>query len=274
MEKCHRGRSCVLPFDSIFQNESIGEAVCWLSTPSVTYRVNVLVHRHQPGGTSDTETLPAIVLDRTCMLTVISVSQVRRMVQSSGPQFCAPIKSSSSFCPWPVIFLPLSHMPHVVNCAAWADPPPHISMFLNGHRIDLEEWNQKGLIVRGATLEIQPELFFDTLRTKVKRNENIVLVTCLAKSGLERANRHFIIQHINGNFLNKTDDLMIPKLFALPPDAPATIGLNAGAPQSGCNLTRWPCENTKRLCRLVWATSLPSLLVSERVTRFLIRNPY
>ncbi|KAF7259014.1 hypothetical protein EG68_03441 [Paragonimus skrjabini miyazakii] len=267
MEKCHRARSCVLSFDSIFQNESTGEAVCWLSTPNVTYKVNVLVHKHQPSGTGYTENLPAFALDRTCMLTVISVSQVQRMIQSSRPQFCTSIKSSSSFCPWPVIFLPLSNMPRVVNCAAWADPLPHISMFLNGHRIDPGEWNRKGLIVRGATLEIQPELFFSTLRTKVRRNENIVIITCLARSGLERANRHFIIQHINGDFLNKTDDLMTPKLFPLPLDIPATNELNVGAPQSGCNLTRWPCENTKR----VWPSGLDNQ--STFVARFRTRHP-
>ncbi|KAF8563656.1 hypothetical protein P879_05729 [Paragonimus westermani] len=265
MEKCHH---CVLPFDSIFRNESTGEAVCWLSTPSVTYKVNVVAHRHQPGaGTSDMENLPAIALDRTCMLTVISVSQVQRMIQSSRPQFCTPIKSSSSFCPWPVILLPLSDIPRVVNCAAWADPLPHISVVLNGHQMDLAEWNRKGLIVRGATLEIQPELFFATLRTKVKRNENIVLITCLARNGLERANRHFIIQHIKRDFINKTDDILIPKLFALPPDTPAKIGLNVGASLSGCNLTRWPCENTKR----VWPSGLGNH--STFVARFQTRYP-
>ncbi|KAA3675795.1 uncharacterized protein DEA37_0007941, partial [Paragonimus westermani] len=208
------------------------------------------------------------------------------------------------------------------------------------------------LIVRGATLEIQPELFFGTLRTKVKRNENIVLITCLARNGLERANRHFIIQHITGDFLNKTDDLLsefgltvggtiiptfhgisrhgreirskltvdrlrpdespanrdgtkerrmagdkapdrrrrpptnrtkvytayerrpglcFPKLFALPPDTPATNGLNVGAPLSGCNLTRWPCENTKR----VWPSGLGnhSTFVARFRTRYPIYNP-
>ncbi|KAF5401662.1 hypothetical protein PHET_05093 [Paragonimus heterotremus] len=270
IEKCHRARSCVLSFDSIFQNESTGEAVCWLSTPNVTYKVNVLVHKHQPGGTGDTENLPAVALDRTCMLTVISVSHVQRMIQSSRPQFCAPIKSSS-FCPWPVIFLPLSNMPRVVNCAAWADPLPHISMFLNGHQIDPGEWNRKGLITRGATLEIHPQQFFGTLRTEVKRNENIVIITCLARSGVERANRHFIIQHINGDFLNKTDDLMIPKIFSLPPDAPAINELNVGASQSGCNLTKWPCENTKR----VWPSGLgdQSTFVARFRTRHSISNP-
>ncbi|VDP83216.1 unnamed protein product, partial [Echinostoma caproni] len=185
----------VVSFDGILRGRDSATVFCIIGSPNALYNVSVVVFQSRLA-VSHSEYANRS-LDRTCMQTLIVLSQLRDRFHPTVPgifEFCNP-PATAPICPWPVIFTPMNETVQRINCAARGSPVPTVSILWNGCILTENSGAIHGISVHGYTAELRVQELFP----RSSNSENAGLLTCIAQAGEYELTRHYLLYSGSSN---------------------------------------------------------------------------